>query len=124
MDKDDFLAAGENDVRLPREVPAVQAISVSLRVKQFPYDKLRLRVSGPNRTHDATAAFRGDMVSHGLVVLHAPIKVSLVDEIWDCHPPGKRAVILAACHGFRKSQVPAWFYSYVARIEKPVDINP
>lgn len=124
MNKNDLLSARENDIRFPREVPTVQAIPVPLRVEKSPDEKLWLCVGGPNRPHDAAAAFRGNMVSHGLAVLHAPIKVSLVDESGDRYSPGKKAIIPAARHGLRKSQVPAGFNFYVPRIEKPVDVYP
>ena len=76
VDEDDFVAAGEDQVRVTRETSAaggaVQPVAVALGVKQSSDQQFGLGVLAADPGHVPAAPLGGQLVGHGLVARQGP----------------------------------------------------
>ncbi len=58
VDEDRLLLFWENDVRVARQVPAVQTVPITHAVQEAPNVQFRTHILAANATHVVTAALR------------------------------------------------------------------
>jgi hypothetical protein len=65
MNKDDFPASWQDDIRPPRKVVPVQPEAIAHRMDKTPNGKFRLHIFAPNSAHVAATVLRRNSI-HGL----------------------------------------------------------
>jgi hypothetical protein len=66
VDKYHFPARDKNEIGCSRQIPAVQAESVTEPMQQAAHNELRICVLAPDLAHDPTALLRTELICHFL----------------------------------------------------------